>query len=338
MTTATAPQLQAASYPELISILIPARNRSDLLKVGLESCFAQAHRPLQILIGDDSDDGRCEDLVQSLTLPNGIGLRYQRHSPRRGQSGNVNWLFDEAAGDRAVLLHDDDWLCLGAIEALKHGWTAEPDTMVVYGKHFVADPAGVILDGQTEMFNVKYRRTPERVGRQRSNLEAALSQQFPHNGYLIDTKLARSVRYRSEDVIGQAVDVDFAIRLAQLAPARAITYIDTFTSVYRLTPNSIMQTRDRNHGQHLLFAFIEQLNVPPDCEPVRKAALRRLGIEAVLDAAKARRRGQALRIMFSEFFDRPLISVWGAYRAVCIVSPAAARVMDHAVRTVRARP
>ena len=82
----------------LVSICIPTCDRPLLLWEAILSCFAQSHRPLEVLIGDDSANDDSKSLAETIVSPQGVTLRYRRNRPRLGQAGNVNSLFDALAG------------------------------------------------------------------------------------------------------------------------------------------------------------------------------------------------------------------------------------------------
>jgi glycosyltransferase involved in cell wall biosynthesis len=307
----------------VISIGIPTYHRPALLKEAIESCFMQGHRPLEIVIGDDSRNDETQALVGGLQAPDGVNIAYLRNAPALGQSGNVNSLFARAAGPRFMLLHDDDLLCADGLGALLRAWSAFPGARCVYGMQYVIDPAGAILDGETEALNQRFHRTASRLGRQASGFVAGLQQQMPNNAYLIETELARAVGYRRESDVGRlSVDADFAIRVGMAVADGAFVLIDDFVSKYRLSTTSIMRSTEHNHGQHLFFAYVEGLRTRSAAEEeAKQGMLRRMGLGASLDAAMAGQRAQGLRILLSRHYPKPMLSRWTMLRLLCLASP-----------------
>jgi len=305
----------------LISICIPTYQRPAMLREAIESCFIQDYRPLEILIGDDSRDDATAQLIATLQIPDGVALLYERHSPSLGQSGNVNSLFRRATGDRLILLHDDDLLCSDGVALLDRGWRDFPGTRCIYGKQHTIDADGTILPNETKELNDYYFRDASYAGRQGSGLEAGLRQQMPNNGYLIETALARSVGYRTENDVGTAVDADFAVRVGTRVQPGQFVFIDAFVSKYRLTPGSIMRSKWINHGHHLFFAELQRLSTDAAEETAREIILRRAALDASLDAARAGQRRTAISIMMSKYYEKPLLSRWTLFRLLCVVSP-----------------
>lgn len=306
---------------DLISICIPTCDRPGFLRTAIESCLIQEHRPLEILIGDDSRDDAAADMLRTLPLPDGVTLERIRNRPSLGQSGNVNGLLARAAGRRLILLHDDDVLCPGAIAELTRAWSEHPGIRCAYGKQYMIDESGQILAETTQTWNRTYARHPEASGRQPSALVAGLLQQIPNNGYLMETELARSVGLRPEPEIGQCVDADFGVRAGIEAGRDSFVFVDAFTSAYRLTAESIARSQTINRRQDLFFAYVSTLHGDPAVEAARDVLLRRIAIGATLDAALAGRRRDALRILFSSYYDKPFASRWTLYRLLCVVLP-----------------
>src|SRR5690349_13450286 len=89
----------------LVSILIPTFERPHLLGEAIDSALAQTYPHVEVLVGDDSRDGRTEALVRG--HPAASRIDYEHNARPLGQAGNVNRLFDRARGDRVIVLHDD---------------------------------------------------------------------------------------------------------------------------------------------------------------------------------------------------------------------------------------
>ena len=330
--------MNGAARP-LLSICIPTCDRSELLADALASCLAQAYRPLEILIGDDSADDAAEHLLARLCVDAGVTVRYELNRPRLGQAGNVNRLFDLASGDRLLLLHDDDFLLPNGLDLLTDGLEAFPGAHCIYGKQGVAAPDGTVLPHRTETWNCRYLRIDDNAGPQRSCLVAGLWQQVPNCGYLINRDLARAVRYRPESVVGQCVDADFIIRVALVAASGAFVFIPHLVSVYRLTPDSIARSNTLNRRQDLLFELVEGLAMKAEEEEeARTVILERIAVGAALDAAMAGQRRSALRIIFSHRYVLPLFSRWTLYRLLCVAAPGIGFRIRQRLRAYRPHP
>lgn len=307
----------------LISIVIPAYNRRATLFEAIQSCLSQRHRPLEIIVGDDSSTDACGEMVAALTMPEGVTLRYRRHPVQLGQSGQLNWLFAEARGARTMLLHDDDYLWPGGLDRLIAAWRAHPGAQCVFGKQAVVLDGGELDIDQTLAINRRYGRAdrPTMVLRPRETV--GLLQQMPNNCYLIETALARAIGYRAEAEVGLAADADFAIRVTLAADPDAFVLVGDYVSTYRISRRSMMRLTRRNQDHHLFFRVVEALALPPEAEAARALCLARVAPGAVLDAANAGRPDEARRIMASPYYGEARLGVHRAVAWLSIASPRA---------------
>ena len=88
-----------------VTVLIPAHNRADTLPRALESVFAQAVAPAEVLVVDDgSTDGTAEVAEQ-------MGVRVIRHAVNGGVAAARNSGLEHASQPWIALLDsDDEWL------------------------------------------------------------------------------------------------------------------------------------------------------------------------------------------------------------------------------------
>jgi hypothetical protein len=178
-----------------------------------------------------------------------------------------------------------------------------------------------MLPADTEESNRRFGRVKANAGVQESALSVGLSQQLPNNCFLVDAKLAQNVGYRPEEEVGNSVDVDFGIRLGQVAGDRSFFFTDEFVSCYRLTEYSILRTRCFNYGEHLLFSEVAKLKVPQRDLPARDLSLKRMSAKAVLNAAMAGDRVKALSILFSRHYNLRYTDIRSLFRLLYIASP-----------------
>ena len=92
-----------------ISVGIPTYNRPDLLDRALASVAAQVELPDEIIIGDNSDNCKSEEIYERWKphIPN---LRYIRHSINIGALGNFLKLVEVSTSSHFMWLADDDAL------------------------------------------------------------------------------------------------------------------------------------------------------------------------------------------------------------------------------------
>lgn len=314
-----------------MSICIPTRNRVDFLLEAVGSVLVQAHRPLEILVGDDSDNEVSADTLERLELPAGITLRVFRNRPGLGQAGNVNALFKAAQGELLLLLHDDDLLMPGGLDRLLRLKAEHPDAACLFGQQLVIADDGRLLSGETLELNTLYRRGELPDGPVASGLVAGLLQQIPNNGFLVDAALAQRTLYRADREIGTAVDADFAIRMAA-ATDRPTVFARDYVSVYRLSRQSILRSV-ASQRYHLFFQALAALVIPAEAEPARAAALQQIAPAAALDAANAGDRALALQIFRSDAYRPRRASLHSLAIATSVASPALGRRMRPLLKT-----
>ena len=122
-----------------ISVYIPTRNRSTLLRRALASVFAQTHSPLEVIVVDDASEDDTPDVVRALA---GSGLvKYIRLEHAGGAPAARNLAIREARGLLVTGIDDDDvWLPRRLERMLQHlshgiGFVAATDILEADGGH-----------------------------------------------------------------------------------------------------------------------------------------------------------------------------------------------------------
>jgi glycosyltransferase involved in cell wall biosynthesis len=288
--------LPRISMRPLVSICVPTYQRPYLIREALASCWVQDYAPIEILVGDDSQDDATERAVAAAAEAERRPVHYWRNSPSLGQAENINRLLDRATGDRLIILHDDDRLLPGAVRALSGCWQVDPATVCAFGLQHVISAEGEVLARESATLNAAYFRTSDRAGPQHSALASALIGQMPNNGYLVLAEAARAIRFRDRDIVGDGCDYDFGIRLAQ--QYGGFFFLDRHTSELRRTPGSITSSGTVSP----MYAVVKALALPPELESARRIALRRMAPGVVRDLALRGRRRDALQVYLSSTY------------------------------------
>lgn len=320
---------------DLISVCIPSYNRPALVSEAVRSCFSNMYRPIEILIGDDSSNDESQRLINRIAPPEGITIRYKKRRTRLRQHANVNSLFDATRGKRLVLLHDDDKLLPGAIDALSTAWSRSNDLVAVFGKHRKINIGGRFLVNESEEAARKHFRTSEYAGIQRSNIVSALTGQFWY-GYMVEASAAKRARYPEHN--GDNGDYEFGVQLAMRYPESHFYYLDEYVVDYRQSHDAISLTSmAASHTVQFLLA----LELNGDNRAVRDQMLQRLCPTAIPQMARRGQQRQALKLFMSQHYRVPRYSPKGVFHLACIAWPnlgtARSRFVAERRRRVRMR-
>ena len=256
-----------------VSICLPTCDRPELVVHCIESCLAQTHQNFEILIGDDSKDGRTQQRIDA-RYGDDARIRYLRNEPPLGQARNVASLIGRAAGDKILLIHDDDYLADTGVERLLSLWTLHPDLDVAFGDQYEVDHDGRVDRAASEQLNAGFHRTKMAEGLQELPGRAGLIQMFPNNGWLANADLVKRIGY--SDQHGACCDYVFGTELC--LAARKVYYVNDYVSYYRKTAVSVSRsTRGSTQSASVsAFAFACRVALDPRLEPARRVALRRL--------------------------------------------------------------
>ncbi|MEM3486632.1 MAG: glycosyltransferase [Candidatus Methanomethyliaceae archaeon] len=123
----------------LVSVVIPTRNRSHLLREALQSVFKQTFQDIEIIVVDDASTDDTQSVVQELS--NDERVRYIKHCARRGGAIARNTGIHLSRGRYIALLDDDDiWLISDKLEKqIAVFEKGPPEIGVVYGGYHELD-------------------------------------------------------------------------------------------------------------------------------------------------------------------------------------------------------
>lgn len=237
----------------ILSILIPTYNRAKQLLTAINSCLDVIGEDVEIIIGDDSDFEQ-QELLLKIDLPKNYTIRYlHRNLPLR-QNKNVADLIQQAKGKYSLILHDDDYLITGALNALIiKAKTSNISNCIYFGKQILVNNLNQEI--QDNSLNKDYYRTEEYCGLQSDPLEMSLLQQVPSNSFLFPTLKGQKIGYRNYDIVGDACDFDFIVRLVINAGCN-LFFINNDISVYTLSNESV----SRLNGYNSIFYKYEIIN------------------------------------------------------------------------------
>jgi hypothetical protein len=151
------------------------------------------------------------------------------------------------------------------------------------------------LPADSDELNHYYHRTSRDEGSKLAPIEAGLLQQFPNDGFLVETKLARQIPLQTRDKVGDMCDMDFGVRLGPIA--KRFYFVNQFTAKYRLTSGL---TLSANVTPAHLFRRLDEYPVPAESEWGRDAALSRLAPQAVVEYVNLGERKKAMQLYMSK--------------------------------------
>jgi glycosyltransferase involved in cell wall biosynthesis len=155
----------------LVSIVVSAYNRPELLRGALSSAVSQTYGNLEILVQDDSTDGACHAVAEAFADPR---IRYTRNVPSLGTAGNLIAGYRKATGAYFCTLNDDDLYAPEYVETLAAALVADPSAALAFCDHFIIDDDGIVSNDATERNTRKWARDALAHGRVANPLDVAL--------------------------------------------------------------------------------------------------------------------------------------------------------------------
>src|SRR6185436_15208474 len=120
------------SEPRRVSAVICTRNRPDLIGTAVESVLANSFPSFDLLVVDQSTDGRTGEIVRGLATRH-ANLRYM-HTDKAGLSRAYNLGIRGTTGEILVFTDDDCVAPSGWIDAIVAAFEAEPESELMYGQ------------------------------------------------------------------------------------------------------------------------------------------------------------------------------------------------------------
>jgi len=116
--------------PVSFSVVIPSRNRPDLLREAVTSVLEQTLPPAEIIIVDDASSIPVN--LQALSAQTNLPIRVIRHTSARGGAAAKNTGVRAARGDILAFLDDDDMYAPHYLQRAASILATHPETDVVF--------------------------------------------------------------------------------------------------------------------------------------------------------------------------------------------------------------
>ncbi|HEY6064842.1 MAG TPA: glycosyltransferase [Thermoanaerobaculia bacterium] len=125
----------------LVSIVLPTYNGIRFLKDSIESCLAQTHRNLELVVVDDGSALDVSGVVATFDDPR---VRLVRHEKNQGVAAGLNTGFANSRGRYLTWTSDDNRYAPEAIETLVRFLRKYPEIAFVYAQSRLVDENDVV--------------------------------------------------------------------------------------------------------------------------------------------------------------------------------------------------
>ena len=126
-----------------VSIVLPTYNGAKYIRTSIESCLAQTHANLEIIVVDDCSTDQTPDIVKSYSDPR---IKYIRHSENQKLPRSLNTGFKNADGQFLTWTSDDNIFRKEAVEVMLKFLLAYPETGFVYTDLHQIDDDGNVFE------------------------------------------------------------------------------------------------------------------------------------------------------------------------------------------------
>jgi glycosyltransferase involved in cell wall biosynthesis len=217
-----------------ITVVVPTRDRLQLLKEAVASVTAQDWPEVELVIVDDASSDGTREWLQQIQ---GGRVRAILHDEHQERSRSRNAGLDAASGDCVLFLDDDDKLRPGALRALAQPLRHDQDVVAVVGGKYDFDDQG----------HSKRYPHPRRAVRTSPWRELLQSWLAPPGAMLIKTAMVRSLGGWNE-TLALGEDRELMLRLARAGR-------------FTIVPSAVLDVRV--HGPHH----------PPEMKEIRRATM-----------------------------------------------------------------
>lgn len=138
---------------ELISVIIPTRNRVNLLKQAVDSVLTQTHENLELIIVDEASTDETREYLKTI---NDSRVHFIYHEePKGGNTARNNGLA-KAEGDFIAFLDDDDIWAKRKLQVQYNAMLEHDDVGMVSCNNLVINTDNDIVRQSSRGYNIKY--------------------------------------------------------------------------------------------------------------------------------------------------------------------------------------
>jgi len=276
----------------LVSVIIPSYNAIRFLHDTIASVYAQAHRPLEVIVVDDGSTDGSWELLQRLRASEFPDLVVLCHPGRenRGESIARALALGRASGQFIAVLDADDLFRAGKLERQLQALGRHPDVVLCHtAVEVVGDP------DQAGYCDSHLNCIPQFPYRFASLPEFLIRNRICNSSVLVRAEALRSVTWATTTVLGFGDWLCWSL----LSQRGRFLYLDQPLTGYRVHPGS-KTTAFARHKLRRLFALLEF-----------KLALLARSEQPVLAARVFLSLCETLRVMVVEYLWDPAGHVYG---------------------------
>jgi glycosyltransferase involved in cell wall biosynthesis len=299
-----------------VSLCIPTHGRTDFLILALESGLNQSRPPDEIVVSDDLGSDETREIVADFNERTSYPVRYTHCISGQSLADNVNHCLQETVCELTLLLHDDDLLMPRAIELLMRPFQENQAVVASYGKQIIISDGGDEQSECSDCLNLTFRRDGYHAGLQADAVLSGIWQQFPNDGYMVKTAVARKVRHQREYCA--ASEVDFGIRLGELGQ---FYFVNEYASKYRLSLRSLARGKGSGVGgsaYHSMRIFLRLLMTHPAYEGEIVSKLCYFSPMGIYYATRMEKLEEAISWYFGCYHRRRILTFGGIRRGISL--------------------
>jgi alpha-1,3-rhamnosyltransferase len=131
----------------LVSVVVPSYNHEAYIEKCIISVINQTYKNIELIVVDDGSTDRSREILESLQKQYGFVLVFQDN---QGISKTLNRAIRQYAHGKYITgSSSDDFMMLDKIERQVNYLESDPDCSLVFGKVYMVDSQGQIIEGFT---------------------------------------------------------------------------------------------------------------------------------------------------------------------------------------------
>lgn len=123
-----------------LTIAVPTYNRAHKVSRLAQSILRQMQAGDELLVVDDGSSDNTSDLLHSIS-----GVRVHTHNPNQGMVKTWNACLELASNDWICIIHDDDMLCDGGLQAIRSACLIANDPALIIHTPLSKNPTAQLL-------------------------------------------------------------------------------------------------------------------------------------------------------------------------------------------------